>query len=238
MKYKNKLNLHYWLRKIFTTRIFQLLPINETIIKRLVFNSIYKSKHWVQNSSNLPNEFVSISGHGSNINTTQHAMLVENFIKVIEKFKIKSILDIPCGDFLWIKNIIAQKNLRYLGVDIVSSLIEQNNYRYKSKNIDFETCDIINFVPNKNFDLLIIRDLFLHVTNSDIKKILNQIKTLDIKYVALNSYNNLENEDVVIGKHRKINLLIKPFNLKKPILQFKDYENDKFFYIYEKASFG
>ena len=29
MAYKNKLNINYWLRKIFTSKIFQSLPLNE-----------------------------------------------------------------------------------------------------------------------------------------------------------------------------------------------------------------
>lgn len=52
--------------------------------------------------------------------------------------------------------------------------------------------------------------------------------------MALNSYNNEENKDVIIGQHRKVNLLIDPFNLNKPIYSFKDYENDKFIFLYEK----
>jgi hypothetical protein len=72
----------------------------------------------------------------------------------------------------------------------------------------------VNFNTSNKFDLILIRDLFIHIPNSDIKKILQNIKKIDFKYVALNSYNNKINEDVVVGKHRKINLLIEPFNLK------------------------
>jgi hypothetical protein len=44
---------------------------------------------------------------------------------------------------------------------------------------------------------------------------------------------NEKNIDVIIGQHRKINLLIEPFNLKEPIYKFRDYEDDKFFYLYD-----
>ena len=60
---------------------------------------------------------------------------------------------------------------------------------------------------------------------------------MNFKYVALNSYNNKVNYDVIVGKHRKINLLIEPFNLNQPLEYFKDYEDDKFIFLYDKKNF-
>jgi 2-polyprenyl-3-methyl-5-hydroxy-6-metoxy-1,4-benzoquinol methylase len=233
MSYKNKFDINYWLRKIYTTKIFQLLPISNTLIKKKIFTTIYKSKHWVQNSSLLPKEFISASGHGSNINTKQHNELTFNFLELIKNYKINSILDMPCGDFLWIKNIIQNSKIDYLGVDIVDELIANNKKLYQNENINFEISDIVDFKTSKKFDLVLIRDLFIHIKNIDITKILHNLKLMNIKYVALNSYMNEKNIDVIIGQHRKINLLIEPFNLKEPIYKFRDYEDDKFFYLYD-----
>lgn len=237
MVFKNKFQINYWLRKIYTSKLFQLLPINQFNLRKKVFTSIYKSNHWVQNGSNLPNEYVSVSGHGSNTNTKQHELLVKNFTGIIKKYKINSILDMPCGDFLWIKEIVKQNQIKYLGVDIVDELIKNNLNLYKTNNIDFKSKDILDFKESIYFDLIIIRDLFIHINNSQILKILNNLKTLKYKYLALTSYDNKKNNDVIIGQHRKINLLISPFNLKKPNYSFKDYENDKYIYIYEKNNF-
>ena len=60
---------------------------------------------------------------------------------------------------------------------------------------------------------MLIRDLFLHIKNFDIIKIISNLKSMNVKYLALNSYNNKSNLDVTIGQHRKVNLLIEPFNL-------------------------
>jgi 2-polyprenyl-3-methyl-5-hydroxy-6-metoxy-1,4-benzoquinol methylase len=233
MSYKNKFDINYWLRKIYTTKIFQLLPISNTLIKKKIFTTIYKSKHWVQNSSLLPKEFISASGHGSNINSKQHNGLTFNFLELIKNYKINSILDMPCGDFLWIKNIIQNNKVDYLGVDIVDELIDNKKKLYQNENINFEISDIVDFKTSKKFDLVLIRDLFIHIKNIDITKILYNLKLMNIKYVALNSYMNEKNIDVIIGQHRKINLLIEPFNLKEPIYKFRDYEDDKFFYLYD-----
>lgn len=90
-----------------------MLPTSNTLFKKKIFTTIYKSKHWVQNSSLLPKEFISASGHGSNINTKQHNELTFNFLELIKNYKINSILDMPCGDLLWIKNIIQNSKIDY-----------------------------------------------------------------------------------------------------------------------------
>ena len=237
MTFKNRLNKNYWLRKIYTSKFYQFLPINKKKLKKKIFTSIYKSNHWVQNGNKLSDEHVSVSGHGSNINTDQFYMLKDNFIKIIKDYKISSILDMPCGDFLWIKRIIENKDIDYLGVDIVEELIINNKKKYQSKNINFQTCDIIDFKTNKYFDLIIIRDLFIHIKNNDIIKILDNLKLMNVKYIALNTYSDIINNDVVVGQHRKVNLLKEPFNLDKPIHFFQDYEHDKYFYLYDLNTF-
>jgi 2-polyprenyl-3-methyl-5-hydroxy-6-metoxy-1,4-benzoquinol methylase len=237
MAYKNKFNFNYWLRKLYTSSIYQKLNLNKSKIKKKVFTSIYKSNHWVQDEDILSKDSISVSGHGSNINTNQFFNLRKFFLKIIDEKNINSILDMPCGDFLWLYEIIKKKDIDYIGVDIVEELIETNKKKYQNKNFSFINDDIVNFNTSKKFDLILIRDLFIHIPNSDIKKILQNIKKIDFKYVALNSYNNKINEDVVVGKHRKINLLIEPFNLKQPLENFNDYENDKFIFLYKKENF-
>ena len=236
MNYKSKLNIYYWLRKIYTSKIFQLLPLNQDKIGKKIFTSIYKSNHWYHDHKFLPNESVSVSGPGSNINTEQFFSLVKTFTQIIKDYNVKSLLDMPCGDFLWIHEIIKERNIDYLGIDIVEELIEENKNRYKNKNFNFENHNILNFSTNKEFDLILIRDLFIHIKNSDISQIIQNIKKINFRYIVLNSYNNKVNKDVIVGQHRKVNLLIEPFNLKKPTYSFKDHEDDKFFFIYDKKN--
>jgi len=81
-----------------------------------------------------------------------------------------------------------------------------------------------------------MRDFFIHINNSDIKKILINLQKMNINYFAFENYNIKKNEDVIIGKHRKVNLRLDPFNLGEPIYFFKDYEEDKYIYFYEKKS--
>ena len=139
-----------------------------------------------------------------------------------------------CGDFLWMNKIIEQTNIDYLGIDIVEELISENQNKYKKRNINFKSYDIVSFTTQKKFDLIIIKDLLIHLKNSDILKIINNLRNMNFKYLALSSSTVKQNTDVIIGKHRQVNLLKEPYNLKKPKISFKDGGNDNFVYIFEK----
>ena len=228
MNIKKRFNLYYWLRKIYVSKIFQSLPIKKKYIRKLVFTSIFKSKHWVQKNDNLKIINTSVSGHGSNTETLQSKNLINCMIKFIDKFNINSILDIPCGDFLWMNQVMKiRPEIRYQGIDIVNQIIKNNKNKYIHKNIEFKCEDILSFKTDKKFDLLLMRDFFIHINNSEIQIILDKIKKWNINYFASESYSVEKNFDVLTGKHRKINLKINPFNLSNPIYSFNDFEKDK-----------
>ena len=232
---KNRLNINYWLRKIFVTRIFQKLIKDKSSLRKTVFTSIFKSKHWAH--GDMPDEYISVSGHGSNINSEQSNNLIYSLVEFIKKNNINSILDMPCGDFLWMNKLLKQIEIRnYLGLDIVEEIIDQNIKLYENEHIKFKSCDIVDFETSEDFDLVLMRDFFIHTNNEDIKRILMNIKKMNIKYFAFENYSVSKNVDVVPGKHRKINLKLDPFNLMEPFYSFKDYEIDKFIYFYEKRA--
>jgi 2-polyprenyl-3-methyl-5-hydroxy-6-metoxy-1,4-benzoquinol methylase len=231
--FKNKFSVNYWLRKFFVSSFFQSLPIKNQKLRKIVFTSIYESNHWVQGDKVLDSSKISVSGHGSNIDTDQFFNLKKNILRFIENYEIKTLLDMPCGDFLWMNELIKNKKIDYLGVDIVDKMIEENKIKYGNENTNFLSADIVNFYTKKEFDLVIIRDLFIHIDNSSIMEIVNNIKEMNIKYLAFTNYNNKINSDVIIGRHRKINMLNEPFNMKEPIYKFQDYEKDKFIFFYK-----
>ena len=83
---KNRLNINYWLRKIFVTKIFQKLIKDKSSLRKTVFTSIFKSKHWAH--GDMPDEYISVSGHGSNINTEQSKNLIFSLVEFIKKHDI------------------------------------------------------------------------------------------------------------------------------------------------------
>ena len=173
-------------------------PTNE------VFTEIYKNNRWKSSES--------ISGGGSELDQTRTLRI--DLEKLLADLKIKSILDIPCGDFNWMQKIDLS-NIDYTGADIVEELINKNIERY---NFKFVVLNLIKDTLPKS-DIIISRDCLVHLSNADIFAAIKNIKSSGCKYLLTTTFPNHQlNSDIITGDWRAINLQEKPFNLPSPIL--------------------
>ena len=224
--------LSYWLRKFYVSKFSNFFFSKEKIRKN-AFRHIYLSNHW-QNYFKLDLQ-KSRSGPGSNLNyTSDMSRELEKFF--VEK-NIKTILDIGCGDFIWM-NLLLNKYYnydKYLGLDIVDELIKNNNLKYSNDKISFKTFDLVKDEIPKGFDIILIRDVFIHLKNEQIVNFLNLLKNLDIKFFGVTSTPSLKknNELKTIGRYRDINIEIEPFNLKDFLHKIDEKNNNDTLNIYE-----
>ena len=166
------------------------------------FTSIYHHPTgWGSNESK--------SGVGSEIKSTQN--LRKELLFLFLKYKINSILDVPCGDFNWFSQMDFT-DIKYTGGDIVEDLITLNKIKYP--NFEFLSIDITkDFLP-KN-DLVMTRDCFVHLSNNNILKSIDNIKKSGSKFLLTTSFTKFhDNVDIHDGGWREVNLMIEPFNLK------------------------
>ena len=214
-------NKFYWLRKFFLSKISNLF-FSKQYRRKSIFKYIYKSNHWRDYEE--PNIGESVSGWGSDLNSTNQ--ISENLIAFFKEEKIKKILDIGCGDFLWMKNVI--KNIEdievYLGLDIVPELISKNNQKFSNAKILFKNFDIVADDIPHGFDIILVRDVFIHLENNCIKSSILKLYKSDAKFLAITSSPNLKlNGDLKKdGRYRDINIEIEPFNLNKPLKRLPD----------------
>lgn len=167
-------------------------------LKKL-FNEFHKNNRW--------NSKESISGTGSELRHT--TLLRKNLKSILDKYQFKSMLDLPCGDYNWIKEMDLS-NINYIGADIVPDLISNNKIKYP--NTDFR---IINLVTDKlpSVDVILVRDCLVHLSYDNIYKALENIKKHDIKYLLTTSHIKNKNHDIKNGDWRALNLLEPPFNI-------------------------
>lgn len=163
-----------------------------------IFTNIYKNNHWGDNDS--------VSGTGSNLEQTKY--LVKILPQLFKNKNIKSILDLPCGDYFWM-NTIKLNKIKYIGGDIVKPIIENNKKLY---NKDFRVLDIlINKIPC--VDLIFCRDCLVHFSFELIFQAIQNMKNSGSKYLLTTSFPGRVNIDIEIGGWRPIDLQQEPFNL-------------------------
>ena len=213
---KNKyryLNLYYWLRKLSFTKFFQKnIFISNNFKRKIIFNLIFKSYHWRDYHKTTINE--SDSGLGSDLIVTKQ--LIKDLDIFFKNNQITSILDIACGDFFWMNKLINNnKHLNYLGLEIVESIVKNNNKIFSNQKVKFKCTDVINEELPQNHDFILVRDFLIHIKNSDIINLVHKIKKSNCKYFAINNFPNIKKNDEIkgYGHHRYVNIEIPPFNL-------------------------
>ena len=213
---KNKyryLNLYYWLRKLSFTNFFQKnIFISNNFKRKIIFYLIFKSYHWRDYHKTTINE--SDSGLGSDLIVTKQ--LIKDLDIFFKNNQITSILDIACGDFFWMNKLINNnKHLNYLGLEIVESIVKNNNKIFSNQKVKFKCADVINEELPQNHDFILVRDFLIHIKNIDIINLIQKIKNSNCKYFAINNFPNIKKNDEIkgYGHHRYVNIEIPPFNL-------------------------
>jgi SAM-dependent methyltransferase len=179
-----------------------------------VFTNIYESNLWTSEESR--------SGLGSELKSTE--VIRRELPELFKKFKIESVLDIPCGDFNWMQHV-DMDNVNYIGADIVDKMIESNNITFP--NMDFRVLDLTESELPK-VDLIFVRDLLGHFNYQNVNKALQNIIRSGSKYLLTTSFTRWHyNVDIENGGWRPINLMLQPFSLKPIYLINEDcFEGD------------
>ena len=176
-----------------------------------VFTDIYKTNKWRGKDS--------ASGTGSDVHQTR--VVSKELPALFNEFEISSMLDIPCGDFHWMKDVDLT-NIAYTGTDIVSDLIRNNIEKYRKDGVYFQKLDLItDSLPT--VDLVFCRDCLVHLSFKDMFRALDNVCNSQSKYLLTTTYTKRKiNFDIYTGQWRTLNLEIAPFMLPSPIKLIKE----------------
>ena len=172
-----------------------------------LFTMVYSRNSWRDSESR--------SGSGSNMeNTTRVRALLPGLLR---KLEAKSLLDIPCDDLYWIKDLDLGVD-KYIGADIVREMVERNKEKFGNATRVFVHLDLLkDELPR--VDVVLCRDCLVHFSNADIICALGKIKKSQARYLLTTSFSHpTVNEDIVTGEWRPINLQAPPVSLPAPMM--------------------
>lgn len=190
-------------RKWFTNRAFENL-------RRKNATEIFKTIH----DDNAWSGVESLSGPGSDTAATK--TIASELPKLLQKYEISSILDVPCGDFHWMQHV-DMVGTQYVGADIVPALINRNTQLYANDARKFKIIDIINDTIPRT-DLIFCRDCFIHLSEAHILRSLENFVHSGSKFLLMTTYPHKSyNWDCATGAYRPINFLKAPYCLPEPL---------------------
>ena len=170
------------------------------------FEYIYRSHHWSGSES--------ASGEGAGLDQTAH--LRAALPNLLRDLRTRTLLDLPCGDFSWVRQMDLPVT-EYIGADLLSSLISEHQARYADDRHRFITLDLrTDDLPAA--DLLLCRDCLVHLSFADIALALNNVKRSGIPFLLTTTFPDCDrNEETVTGDWRLLNLERAPFNFPPPL---------------------
>ena len=178
----------------------------------MTFTKIYAMGEW-------DDEGFSFSGSQMAV-TKKYVQFLQDFL---QKNHIRSVVDIGCGDWAF-SRYIDWRNIHYIGIDIVKSVVERNNQLFATPSIHFVYANVLEEdLPDA--DLVLCKDVFQHLSNADITKLLKKFRKfkhcLITDYVDPNTLSS-NNQDILSGGYHPIDLTKPPFRVKgKKVLLFQ-----------------
>jgi len=153
------------------------------------------------------------SGLGSDLEATRAVSAA--LPGIMESLSVRDILDIPCGDFVWMRHVDIGA-ATYLGADIIRELILSHERLHTTNSKRFVILDVVaDDLPQ--VDLVICRDCLVHFSDRLIRKAVRNIRRSQSTYLLTTSFPEHSNSDIVTGNWRPLNLCRPPFDFPPPI---------------------
>ena len=195
-------------RAVHSSVLLGLRMILGDSYRKRVFAKIWSENRWGDPESR--------SGTGSNLRETEH--LRQGLSELIESLRVGTILDVPCGDFHWMREVPLPAGTVYIGGDIVEQLIERNRSQYGSETRQFRSIDLMRD-PLPVADLILCRDGLVHFSFSDIFATLLNFKLSGTEYLLTTHFSgDRTNHDIRTGQWRPLNLTRAPFHFPPPLM--------------------
>jgi len=166
-------------------------------------------------STNLWSDPESRSGVGSTLDST--AVVRAELPKALRQLDARAMLDVPCGDFTWMKRVDLS-GIEYIGGDIVPSIVEANQRLHATESRSFVQLDLTrDKLPDA--DVLLCRDCLVHLSYANIRAVFANIARSPIRYVLMTSFpGRADNYDVADGDWRALDFQAPPFSFPAPRL--------------------
>ena len=154
-----------------------------------------------------------VSGQGSTLKNTER--LRQALPGLFEKYKVKTFVDAPCGDWHWMRHVDLS-GITYIGGDVSSKLIEANQAEYAGADRTFMHLDITSD-PLPEGDLFLCRDCLFHLKTWLRWEFFRSFAKSKNKYLLTTVVQTPTNRNLrVNGSFAAFNPLVDPYNFPKP----------------------
>ena len=156
-------------------------------------------------------------GLGNHFSAAARKLLADIFVT----FHIKSMVDIPCGDWEYMQ-WVNLTGVDYHGFDISKVLIQRHQRRFLRPGVQFDVLNLVTTVPPKA-DLVLSREMWFHVRPEVGARALRNVRASGARYQITSTHPDVKANKIptdLWGHGRDwgyydINVELTPFNLSR-----------------------
>lgn len=175
---------------------------------------IFEKKSWAGTEKEYPR-----SGSGSSLQLT--GSLRSALPAVLKRYKVKTFLDAPCGDWTWMQEVDLS-GVHYIGADISLEIVENVKTRYAAKDREFMHLDITTD-PLPKADFMLCRECLFHLKFWLRWSFFANFVNSEIPFLFTTKDAVTENKNLrVNGSWFPFNPCIEPFNFAPPIYEIRE----------------
>jgi SAM-dependent methyltransferase len=146
------------------------------------------------------------------------AHIIRELPGLLRRYGVRSILDVPCGDFGWMRHVDLS-GVDYTGADIVPELIAANQSAWAAPTRRFIQRDLLrDKLPDA--DLVLCRDCLSNFSHMDVLRALERIADTASRFLLTTTFvyrTYPRNADIATGQWTPINLEMAPYDLGSPL---------------------
>ncbi len=191
-------------KRLFRSNMQRQIDTEST---RLDFSAIYRFNGFVGTES--------LSGAGAT--RFQTRIIRSELPKIFRQLGVKSIVDIPCGDFHWMRDVDLV-GIHYTGADLVDEMVSKNQRLFGGSDRVFRCVNLISG-PLPEADLVFCRDCLVHLPYEDALAAIETIRKSKCQWLLTTTFTRTTpNTDLDATGWRALNLTLPPFNFPQPSL--------------------
>ncbi len=156
------------------------------------------------------------SGQGS---VAAHTLPYRRLLQlVLGSSDVHTVVDAGCGDWQ-VAQMLDWSGVHYQGVDVVRSIVDENERRFGSDSVRFTCLDVLDVDPPPA-DLLIVKDVLQHWPNDEIRRFLRRMHGRYRYMLLTNDVASAHwpadrtNADIRLGAWRTVDLERTPFSVR------------------------
>ncbi len=167
----------------------------------------------------------SISGPGSSLANT--ASIRKWLPALLLTYCVKSLIDLPCGDHHWMKQI-ELGDCGYLGLDVVPLSLDRAEAARPDRM--FQQWNAIDQTPPRA-DLILCRDFIVHLSMENAMKVMANLRASGARYLLATTFPEVQVNTELPESHpgwgwRKLNMQLSPFDMGFPLATINEDEGE------------